>query len=91
MHQLHEVDRAAEQRMETMLPQMAQNARLTEAMKNNDPLRWAGMMNTITDNGLRKLPLAGKMLPRGVSAARSASDSAFKGQLTMPPLTAVRS
>lgn len=47
MHQLHEVDRAAEQRMETMLPQMAQNAGLTEAMKNRDPLRWAGIMNTL--------------------------------------------
>ena len=48
MHQLHEVDRAAEQRMETMLPQMAQNAGLTEAMKNSDPLKWAGIMNTLS-------------------------------------------
>lgn len=47
MHQLHEVDRTAEQRMETMLPHMAQNTRLTEAMKNNDPLKRAGIMNTL--------------------------------------------
>ena len=48
MHQLHEVDRAAEQRMETMLPHMTQNTRLTEAMKNNDPLKRAGIMNTLS-------------------------------------------
>lgn len=48
MHQLHEVDRAAAQRMETMLPQMAQNAGLTEAMKNGNPLRWIGIMNTLS-------------------------------------------
>lgn len=48
MHQLHEVDREAEQRMETILPQMAQNAGLTEEMKNSDPLRWAGIMNTLS-------------------------------------------
>ena len=48
MRQLHEVDRAAAQMMDVMLPQMAKEAGLTEALKNTDPLRWAGMMNTIT-------------------------------------------
>lgn len=48
MHQLHEVDRVVAQMMDVMLPQMAQKAELTEALKNTDPLRWAGMMNTIT-------------------------------------------
>ena len=48
MQQLHEVDRAASQMMDVMLPQMAKNAGLTESLKNTDPLRWAGIMNTIT-------------------------------------------
>lgn len=48
MQQLHEVDRAAAQMMDVMLPQMAKEAGLTESLKNTDPLRWAGMMNTIT-------------------------------------------
>ena len=48
MRQLHEVDRAASQMMDVMLPQMAKEAGLTESLKNTDPLRWAGMMNTIT-------------------------------------------
>lgn len=48
MQQLHEVDQAALQMMDVMLPQMANEAGLTEALKNTDPLRWAGVMNTIT-------------------------------------------
>ena len=48
MRQLHEVDRAAAQMMDVMLPQMAKEARLTEALKNTDPLKWVGMMNAIT-------------------------------------------
>lgn len=48
MQHLHEVDRAASQMMDTMLPQMAKEAGLTEAQKNTDPLMWAGIMNTIT-------------------------------------------
>ena len=48
MQQLHEVDRAAAQMMDVMLPQMAKEAGLTEALKNTDPLRWVGQMNTIT-------------------------------------------
>ena len=48
MRQLHEVDRAAAQMMDVMLPQMAQKAGLTEALKITDPLKWVGLMNTIT-------------------------------------------
>ena len=48
MRQLHEVDRAAAQMMDVMLPQMAQKAGLTEALKITDPLKWVGLMNAIT-------------------------------------------
>lgn len=48
MPQLHEVERAAAQMMDVILPQMAKEAGLTKAMKNTDPLKWVGMMNTIT-------------------------------------------
>lgn len=48
MQQLHEVDRAALQMMDVMLPQMVRKAGLTEAQKNADPLKWVGMMNAIT-------------------------------------------
>ena len=48
MQQLHEVDRAAAQIMDVMLPQMAQKAGLTEALKITDPLKWVGLMNAIT-------------------------------------------
>ena len=48
MHQLHEVDRAAVQRMDILLPQMMTEAGLTEELKNTEPLQWAGAMNAIT-------------------------------------------
>lgn len=48
MCQLHEVDRAAVQRMDILLPQMMTEAGLTEELKNADPLQWAGTMNAIT-------------------------------------------
>lgn len=48
MQQMHEVDRAAAQMMDVMLPQMVKEAELTEALKDTDPLMWAGIMNTIT-------------------------------------------
>ncbi len=47
MSQLHEVDREAQKMMETLLPRMAQEAGLTEEMKNTDPLLWVGTMNTL--------------------------------------------
>ena len=48
MQQLHEVDQAAAQMMDAMLPQMAQKAGLSEVLKNADPLKWVGLMNAIT-------------------------------------------
>lgn len=48
MKQMHEVDRAAAQMMDVMLPQMAKEAGLSEVLKNADPLRWVGRMITIT-------------------------------------------
>ena len=48
MRQLHEVDRSDLQMMDVMLPQMTKEAGLTEALKDTDPLMWAGIMNTIT-------------------------------------------
>ena len=48
MHQLHEVDLTAVQRMDILLPQMMTEAGLTEELKNADPLQWAGAMNVIT-------------------------------------------
>ncbi len=47
MRQLHEVDREAQQMLETMLPQMTREAGLTEDMKNTDPMRWVGTMNAL--------------------------------------------
>ncbi len=47
MCQLHEVDRQAQQMLETMLPKMAWDAGFTEEMKNTDPMRWVGTMNTL--------------------------------------------
>jgi len=47
MRQLHEVDREAQQMMETMLPKMARDAELTEEMKHTDPMRWVGTMNAL--------------------------------------------
>lgn len=48
MQQLHEVDRTALQMMDVVLPQMTKEAGLTDALKNTDPLKWVGIMNTIT-------------------------------------------
>lgn len=48
MHQLHEVDRTALRRMDTLLPQMMTQAELTEELKNTDSFQWVGAMNVIT-------------------------------------------
>ncbi len=47
MRQLHEVDRQAQQMLETLLPKMAREAGLTEEMKNTDPMQWVGTMNML--------------------------------------------
>lgn len=48
MHQLHEVERKAVQRMDILLPQMVTEAGRMEELKNADPLQWVGTMNAIT-------------------------------------------
>ena len=44
---LLEIDRAARERMDTMLPRMIEAAGVTEELKARDPMRWAGLMNTL--------------------------------------------
>ena len=44
---LLEIERTANERLETMLPQMAQAAGGTEALKASDPMTWAGLMNNL--------------------------------------------
>lgn len=45
---LLEIDRAARERMEAMLPRMMEAAGITEELKARaPPLRWVGLMNTL--------------------------------------------
>ena len=44
---LLEIDRAARERMEAMLPRMIEAAGITEELKARAPLRWVGLMNTL--------------------------------------------
>ena len=44
---LLEVDRAARERMDAMLPRMMEAAGVTEELKARDPMRWVGLMNTL--------------------------------------------
>lgn len=43
---LHEIETAAQSRIDLMLPKMAASAGATEALKAADPMRWTGLMNT---------------------------------------------
>ena len=43
---LLEIEDAANARLEQMMPGLAKAAGATEELKNSDPLRWAGLMNT---------------------------------------------
>ena len=45
---LLEIDRTAQERMDTMLPHMMETAGVTEELKACDPMRWVGLMNTLT-------------------------------------------
>ena len=45
---LLEIDRTAQERMDTMLPHMMEAAGVTEELKACDPMRWVGLMNTLT-------------------------------------------
>lgn len=42
---LSAVDKAANGRMETLMPQYARAAGATEKLKADDPMRWVGLMN----------------------------------------------
>lgn len=44
---LLEIDRAAQERMDAMLPRMMEAAGVTEKLKAHDPMRWVGLMNTL--------------------------------------------
>ena len=44
---LLEIDRAAQERLDTMLPRMMEAAGVTEELKARDPMRWVRLMNTL--------------------------------------------
>ena len=44
---LHEIDAAAQKRMDQLMRQMADAAGITEELKARDPMRWVGEMNAI--------------------------------------------
>ena len=44
---LLEIDRAARERMDAMLPRMMEAAGVIEELKDHDPMRWVGLMNTL--------------------------------------------
>ena len=44
---LLEIDRAARERIDAMLPRMMEAAGVTEELKACDPMRWVGLMNTL--------------------------------------------
>ena len=44
---LHEIDAAAQKRMDQLMRQMAETAGITEALKVRDPMRWVCEMNSI--------------------------------------------
>ena len=44
---LLEIDQAARERMDAMLPRMMEAAGVTEELKGRDPMRWVGLMNTL--------------------------------------------
>lgn len=44
---LLEIERAARERMDAMLPRIMEAAGVTEELKARDPMRWVGLMNTL--------------------------------------------
>lgn len=42
---LTEVDRAAQERLDTLMPQMMKQRGITEELKSRDPMRWVAEMN----------------------------------------------
>ena len=45
---LLEIDRTSQERVDTILPHMMETAGVTEELKACDPMRWVGLMNTLT-------------------------------------------
>ena len=43
---LHEIEEAAQSRIDLMLPKLAAEAGATEALKAADPMKWTGLMNS---------------------------------------------
>ena len=43
---LYETDRAAQERLDAILPKLAASAGATEALKAKDPMNWVGIMNS---------------------------------------------
>ena len=43
---LHEIETAAQSRIDLMLPKLAAEAGATEALKASDPMKWTGLMNS---------------------------------------------
>ena len=46
---LHEIDDAAQKRMDQLMRQMAETTGITEELKARDPMRWVGEMNAIKE------------------------------------------
>ena len=44
---LREIDEAANNRLEQMMPELMKSAGVTEALKASDPLTWVGLMNSL--------------------------------------------
>ena len=44
---LREIDERARQRLEQMMPELMKSAGVTENLKQNAPLKWVGLMNSL--------------------------------------------
>ena len=44
---LREIDETANRRLEQMMPELMQSAGVTESLKASDPMKWAGLMNSL--------------------------------------------
>ena len=44
---LREIDEAANNRLEQMMPELMKSAGVTEALKASDPMKWVGLRNTL--------------------------------------------
>ena len=44
---LREIDEAANRRLELIMPGLMKSASVTEELKASDPMKWAGLMNTL--------------------------------------------